>query len=364
MLLTSLWPNNIYLLVLFSLTTYIVLPFRKYWDGISLPLLLFSFFYSIVTVISNQYGSGSFLISYLIAPVAFYRFGRWMMSVFYDEKVRQRLLFCIVTCYLLSLFIMTFKDIALVGIVNVSRVLLGDLNDGEGLAATLYGMMAAVGIGCVGACFAKGQKIWVRLGYILIVSLSLLIVMHLVNRTGLIVFLGCLIITLVVSTKMRISKVLLSLLFIAIFTILFINTGVISDEVVEAYMQREVSSTSDATQLGGRRAIWIDAVKNLVTHPLGWNRVHYAHNLWLDIARVGGWLSLLVFLITTMNWCKSLFRLLRKPTKPFYLTVVSVNVAMLIASFVEPVIDGSILFFSLFMMIWGYAKSLSVESIA
>lgn len=360
-LLTSLWPNNIYLLVFFSLTTYIVLPFRKYWDGISLTLLLFSFYYSIVIVISNQYGSGSLLISYLIAPVAFYRFGRWIMSVFYDDKVRQRLLFCIVTCYLLSLFIMTFKDIALVGIVNVSRVLLGDLNDGEGLAATLYGLMASLGIGCIASLFTRGQNIWLRFCYILLSSLSILVVIHLVNRTGLVILFVCIIISFIISTKKSVGKFLATSIFITVLALVIVNTSVINEEIIDAYQQREIDSFYDATSLGGRSAIWSDALMKLVTHPLGWSRVHYAHNMWLDVARIGGWLALLFFLIPTISWCKNLLSLARKEITPFLLIVLSLNCAMLISSFVEPVIEGSMLFFSIFMMFWGLVASLAKE---
>ena len=44
-LITSLWPKNIYLLVLFSFLTYVILPIKKCWDRTALVLLLFSLFY-------------------------------------------------------------------------------------------------------------------------------------------------------------------------------------------------------------------------------------------------------------------------------------------------------------------------------
>lgn len=363
-LLTSLWPNNIYLLVLFSLLTYVILPTRKYWDNTAILLVLFSLFYSMMVIMTNQYGSGFLLISYLIAPVAFYRLGKWMMSYFYEERTRQGVLLIILVCYLLSLIVMTFKDIALVGIVNVTRALLGDVNDGDGLAATLYGLMASLGIGCIAALFTKGQNIWLRLCYILLSALSVLVVIHLVNRTGLVILVICIIIPFIISTKMNVSKLLTTLIFLTVLSFVIVNTGVINEEIIDAYQQREMDSSSDATQLGGRSAIWADALMKLVSHPLGWSRVHYAHNMWLDIARVGGWLALLLFMIPTITWCKNLLRIARKEITPFLLIIISLNCAMFISCFVEPVIDGSILFFSLFMMIWGCTSNLSKENIA
>ena len=136
-LLTSLWSNNIYILVLFSSLTYLILPLKKYWDGTAIALLIFSALYAIMALMTDQYGSGFMLISYIVAPVAFYRFGRWSMSVYIDENARQKFLFCIIICYLAALIYMTIKDILIVGIVNTSRVLLEDPNNDETLAATL-----------------------------------------------------------------------------------------------------------------------------------------------------------------------------------------------------------------------------------
>lgn len=360
-LLTSLWSNNIYLLVLFSLSTYLILPFKKYWDGTALALLFFSVFYSIMALMTKQSGSGFMLISFLIAPVAFYRFGNWIMSHFYTENIRQKLFLLIIICYLLSLFIMTFQDIALVGIVNDSRVLLEDINDGDSLAATLYGLMASVGIGCIAALFTKGQSVLLKLCYIILSILSILVVVHLVNRTGLVVSFTCVLVSFVISTRLKITKIIPALILCGVTVFIIVKTGIVNNEIIDAYQQRELSSTSGTIQLGGRSAIWSDALSKFVTHPFGWNRVHYAHNLWLDIARVGGWLTLLFFLIATINWCKRCFHLIRKKTTPFVLTLISINVAMFLSSCVEPVIEGSMLFFSLFMMIWGCTTAVSQE---
>lgn len=361
-LLTSLWPFNIYLLVLFSLLTYIFLPISKYWDVTTITLLLFSVFYSLMAVLTSQYGSGFILLSYLLAPVAFYRLGKWMMSQFVEETIRLKLLICIIACYLLSLFVLTFKDIALVGIVNLSREMVGDQNDTNSLAATLYGLMASVGIGCIAALFTKGQNFALRIGYVILSLLSVLVVIHLINRTGIVVFVCSLIVSVVISTKLNIFKSLPFLILVGFITFLVVNAdGGIVGEMVEAYQQREMSSTHDATQLGGRSAIWADALSKLLTHPLGWERTHYAHNLWLDIARVAGWFSLLLFFIPTINWCRDCLCIVRKNATPFILLMISINLSMFLASFVEPVIDGSILFFALFMMIWGVTASLSKE---
>lgn len=360
-MITSLWPKNIYLLVLFSILTYVILPIKRWWNSSALILFVFSLFYFMMSVMTDQFGSGFMLIAILISPVGLYRFGQWLMCTFHEDKTRQKLFLIIIFAYLLPLFILTFKDVALVGIINISRVMMGDMDSGESLAATLYGMMSAVGIACIASSFAKNQSFGIRLLYIILSLLSLFVVIHLVNRTGLIIFVICLLVSLIFSTNMRLSKIIMSLIIIAILAVVVVKAGIIGEDIINAYMSREMSSTSDASQLGGRSDIWADAVQQLVTHPLGWERVRYAHNLWLDIARVGGWFALLLFIIPTLRWVRSCFRLLRKPMTPFLLLILSMNAAMFLSSFVEPVIEGSILFFSLLMMVWGTTEYLSRE---
>ena len=283
------------------------------------------------------------------------------MYNFYEDEIRQKLFMLIIATYLLPLFILTFQDVQLVGVVNVSREMMGDLDSSDSLAATLYGMMSSVGIACIASLFAKRQSLGIRLIYILLSLLSLFVVIHLVNRTGLIVFITCLIAALVVSTNMKLSKIIPLLILMGMVIFVVLKTGIIADDIFNAYMDREMSVSGDASQLGGRSDIWADAFNKLVTHPFGWERVRYAHNLWLDIARVGGWLALLLFVIPTFKWIRGLFCLAHKATTPFVLIILSINAAMLLSSFVEPVIEGSVLFFSLLMMMWGVTDYLSKE---
>lgn len=358
-LLTSLWANNIYLLVMFAVATYIMLPYRS-WDKVCSFLLLFSLAYAMMVIMHGNYGSGFILISYLIAPVAFYRFGKWLMTTFRDDDVRQKLFLAIVLCYSLTLFLLTVKDTAVVGVVNVSRVMLEDVGDSSSLAATLYGLMASIGIGCISCIFAKRQPIILRLSFIILAFFSLFVVIHLVNRTGLVVFFSCLIVSMLVVTKLKVTKMIPLMILVFILGLFLVKYGVINEEILTAYLDREISSTANAYELGGRSDIWLDALQKFVTHPFGWPRVEYAHNLWLDIARVGGWLPLLFFMLATIAWIKNSSRLIKRPTT-FILLLFSINIAMLIASFVEPVIDASMLFFSIMMMFWGCTTGVSQE---
>lgn len=364
-LVTSVWANNIYLLFGFSVLCWILIPQKKWWDGLTVSLLLFSLFYGLMIIMNGKVNSNFNLFSYMITPVAFYRFGRWSMNIFKEEKSRQKFLMFSIFLYLLYFLILTFKDISLVGIVNPTRVLLGDLGDDHAKAATLYGLMASVGIGCIGVVFAKKENFGLRMGFIALALLALLGVIHLVNRTGVVIFVICIVFSFFISTKFNISKIFGALFILLVLGFLVVQLGLVDQSVLDAYAQREESATSDVSSMGGRSDMWLSAIGDMFVNPFGWNPIGYtfAHNMWLDIARVAGLLALIPFLVTTILHCKNLFKLLRsKYLSNFAVIILSINIAMLLSSFVEPVIDGSLLFFCLLMMIWGVTKTLALEN--
>lgn len=360
-LLTSLFPQNIYLLVLFSLLAWLLLPFRKYWDGVSIGLLLFSMFYAIMVVLSGQMKSGFVTLSYLISPIALYRFGQYLMSEYRNDNDRFRLLLFVVIAYLINMFVLTFVDIAIVGIINEDRALLGTSTEDDALAATLYGLMASVGIGCIGACFAKGQKLLVRLFYSILVILSLLTVVHLVNRGGLVILIMCLSTSLLINYQRSVVKLVLVIIALAIGAFLLLEFGLLNSEVLEAYEERNSAGGYGVETAGGRTELWLMTIENLVRNPMGWQQKSYAHNLWLDIAKIGGWISLLPFLIVTISFVGKLISLFRKSGTTFASTIVVLNLGMFLAAFIEPVIEGSVLFFCMLMFVWGITISVEKE---
>ena len=149
-LITSLWSDNIYLLFLFSLATWCILPFNKWWDGIGVTLIFFSFAYCAMQYMHDQTGSGFIYLSMIIAPVAYYRFGSWAICWLEDDKKKLQFLFISILLYLIPVLLLTIQDILIVGFVNESRYLLSDIGKEEStLSATIYGLMSSAGIAFV-----------------------------------------------------------------------------------------------------------------------------------------------------------------------------------------------------------------------
>lgn len=356
--ITSLWPNNIYILCLFSFASLVLLPFRRWWDGISISLLFFSMFYCLIQRMNatSDISSGFLFIATLVAPVAFYRFGCWVMEWLSNDKYRLWFLFTSVLCYLLPMFLLTITDIRLGGFINESRDILGNFSDNS-LAATLYGLMSSVGLGFISVLFAKQLKIGSKLLYTTIPILSMLTVLHLVNRSGVVILGICIIFSFIYSSKFHMSKTIYAIFIMSIIFVVLKHSGIIGEDIIDAYLKREEIETNSAANLGGRSELWALNFYNLFTNPLGWHRAQYAHNLWLDMAAIGGWLALTPFLIATINVLGCFMRIFRRMVTPLNLILLTSFVSMFCNAMVEPVIEGSLLFFVLFLMNWGMLKS-------
>ena len=359
-LLTSLIQQNIYILVFYSLLLWALLPFRKWWSIDTCALLLFTIFYTFMSIFGDQPPSGFVTISYIVTPVAFYRLGYYLMAEYTTELERFKLLLFIVGTYLLNLFILTITDVSVVGIVNDARTFTGVSADSDTLSATLYGLMASLGIGCVGAAFSRNMKPIMRILFSLLVGLSLLTVVHLVNRGGLIILIGSLFITIFLKYKKEKSKIVFYLALLLTIGSFVLQSDILGQDILMAYEQRNNVGGYEATTAGGRTELWITSLSNMLTHPLGWTQKSYAHNLWLDLAKVGGWFSLAPFMIVTILLFKNILKCLKKYF-PFHFAIIVLNVAMLLAASIEPVIEGSMLFFSLLMLVWGITASISKE---
>lgn len=360
-LITSLWPQNIDLLTIFSIVALVLMPMNKWWNTGSLSLLMFSFMYFSLSLLSGVSQIGFLSLSYLLAPLAFYRFGHYCMSDIKSDHSRCQFLLFIIVAYLLHFFIKTVVDIAVVGLVSVDRTLLGVDQAADSISATYYGSMAAVGIGSVGAIFRKELSSLNRFLFAIVVVFSLLSVIHIVNRGGLVILLVSLLVSLVIKYRSNKSRLILSLMMLSMFIVLLFQTGFISADILEAYQERNELDGYGVNTAGGRTDLWKVGFENLFVSPFGWSQESYAHNLWLDLAKIGGWLSLLPFLVVTVISIKNLLYLAKKGKSSMAYILVILNMALLIASSMEPVIESSMLFFSLLIFVWGMTDEVCAE---
>ena len=284
------------------------------------------------------------------------------MEVFRSEKSRLILLFLLILSYLVFLFVITYEDIVEVGFINPTRVILLDyVNEESSMAATLYGLAASTGIACISMMFAHNINVFLKYGLIILSVLSMLVVLHLVNRTGVILFVVSVLFSYYYSSKASYSRFVILLVIILIFFIFLLKSGIVDQEIIEAYEKREDRSEGAASELGGRSLHWSNAISNLLSSPFGWEFKHYAHNLWLDIARAAGWIPFSAFIVVSINIFRDAILIFRKGVTPFRLLILTMLMSILINSFVEPVIEGSKMFFSILLIVFGMVSAIRTQ---
>ena len=141
-------------------------------------------------------------------------------------------------------------------------------------------------------------------------------------------------------------------------TFYLINNFNENADVIKFYADRLNDDEMAVGKAGGRTERWIGGLESIITDPFGWefSRFGYAHNLWLDVARVAGVIPLTILLFFTVSsikiWIKSL-RILRNDL--FLRSYVFIYFISIILLFnVEPIMEGMYLLFLLFCMFIGF----------
>lgn len=113
---------------------------------------------------------------------------------------------------------------------------------------------------------------------------------------------------------------------------------------------------------GGRMELLLRIVSNLGHYPWGnMGTAYYAHNLWIDCARVTGFIPLILLLIMTGICGKDLYCLLKAKKINYHLrfTIIILFGSLLMAFFSEPVLEGIPMLFAFFCLLFGVVKEYS-----
>ncbi len=348
------------LLVIFSLILFIyplLIP-RFKWDGIAYGLLGFSIFYTVIANINGEVANFTNMISYFFAPTAFYLFGKLIVRTMKNTNQIFTLLIISFFLFAATLYYNIIVDISIHGFGgNIFRTI-GEEKDR--ISATLLGVVASLGLAGV-IVFIKPNEYKSYKWWLLTIMMicSLMTVMHLINRTGIVVIIGNLIITLLFYSKWNILKIIIPILLAIAIIYILIEEGFINSSIFEAYESRNERQIGGIQDAGDRSWRWIDAINKLFSHPFGWSNelnlsYNYVHNGWLDIARIAGILPFLFYTITNIIVLVKFWQLIKKHLNKFFaLYLIALNITFFLTIFVEPIIEGQQTYFYLYSMLWG-----------
>jgi len=111
---------------------------------------------------------------------------------------------------------------------------------------------------------------------------------------------------------------------------------------------------------GGRVVKWIESLNLIITNPFGWkiSLNGYSHNLWLDVARNGGWISFIFSILIFISYFQNLKKYLNHSSNQIFKTLnLSITFCLVGLFCVEPIMDGFIYVFGFFCFFWGLLNS-------
>lgn len=344
--------NGIYVTVAFSFFLFLIPNKTIYITKTAIYIICFSITYSSVIYLNNDVNSWFNLISYLISPLLFYVFGGWLINSIKTLQNLYNLLLIILFCFSALVYVYMIHSIIDIGIVNnMRKISLPFLN--EGYNATYYGLNVCLGFAGLFFFLNKKKKDFISILYFVLFLLSLLVVIHVVNRSGLVTCLLLFVLYYIYITKSK-TKLIYNLIVgsILLLCIYIIGNEFLSQDIIEAYNARENQDTG--TQ---RIERWIYALGELFTNPFGFklqgfDGIH-VHNFLLDIARVTGIFPFFFIILATICSLMSSYKLYKIDFDNRYILIVMLNMSFIISSMLEPIVESIPMLLYLACMIWG-----------
>lgn len=265
----------------------------------------------------------------------------------------------------LALFPMrlAFGDIAAAGFSAGGRSLYVD-DFGLALSATVMGGLLALGISQSAALLSGGfgQQRNLFIVALAMAAMLLTVALRLGSRTQVLIFFLCLLFGYLLNTSGRFAmwkKIGVGLIAAALFAAAAdLLPNLLDSDLGTYFRDRMDDYRYGASTVGGRSAKWAFALERMLSHPMGWSLSGggYAHNFWLDVARVSGWFGLFALMVFTVAHLRAVQHSLRGAVQAsvktsLMLAILAVNLLFM----VEPIMDGFLYVFYAYCAVIGIA---------
>ena len=316
--------------------------FNKYFDTRWLVVQLFSFLYYLFAWITGllPLGYSSIVYPIIVIPLL-YIYGCWFGQIIHEQDI-HRVVFFAALCVALIPLISVFKDIIQNGfVVDYRNVQLTGSNV-EKVATGIGTLLVILSAFIVSFWFPiNSREKWL---YSILAILALICGLRVQTRSQIITIGVVLIVffwynrkNLFVSSSNKIRNTIILIAFsgIAIWAYNYYSESLL---IMDRFQSEDMATGNTRTELATL------VFKQIPKYPFGGNPTnHYAHNLWLDAARVAGILPSLLLLIISISSIKDTIRITRSNncllvTKQLFLAI---TVAYIVSMSVEPIIEGA-----------------------
>ncbi len=118
----------------------------------------------------------------------------------------------------------------------------------------------------------------------------------------------------------------------------------------------------DFSEAGSRKHMWLLGLENILKYPFGGEslNINYFHNLWLDVRYVAGVVPMMFLIFLSLYFSYSCWKVINSMifSKQMKAFLGSVYLVMFLMMFMEPVIQGSFVFFLYYILYGGLLTSL------
>ena len=341
----------------------LIVSSKRFFDRTVFLLLLFGFFY---IIISPRFDFEN-AVRVLLGPSLFYVYGRYTVArASYNQDHIQKVILLMIVCMSFTVWLAVISNMLQGNIVSTTSDVgarwLVTWGQSKMAAATLYGLIASFGLCGLGIFFMMKAELKDITRWLFLVCgiCSILSVLYLINRGGLVIAITGLVVAIFYRSHGNVGKFLLFAAFVFIIFALFFSENILPSEFAESYSERE-----SVVEGGNRTWRWIDAISRMFYMPFGWVNdssvpYGYVHNTWLDIARDAGIFPFILFLLPTIQSIKTGIRLIKTKDNNLCLCLITLYVCVFLAYFIEPVFESNIFHIMLFTWLWGVMKEYSL----
>lgn len=347
-------------IILFFVICYYVIKndYKIYYDYSALFLFCFLFSYFSFLVFNINFNSNNFY-SYIELLSIFFLYFSYILGL--NLKIKKDNFLKLIYITILSLSIVPLISISIFlfnsGFEEGGRSIPYFYNKDIDVAATVMGGFILLSCTFYSQIFFKNINKFYLFIYLAVV---LLCTIRLGSRTLILVTLISIIIGYLYHFKITLKNLVTPFFLLFLGYYLFLMN---KDKLLLYFSDRIGHNEAGVASAGGRSEKWLSAFNMIFEKPLGWDLslFGYAHNIFLDVARSGGVLSMLLlllwFLSSTFYFIYDLKKLKIKKIKALLL---SIFIVFLVSSMLEPIMDGFIYFFAAYLFILGLFRRYSL----
>lgn len=333
----------------------------RYVDKTFLLLLCWGMSYAFSNVLFSQIGYATIFCFVINFPVL-YLAGKFLIRKNSFHSVINYLYIFSLSISLISI-VSVLIDISINGffVLGMGRnVPMIGINNAEGyIAATGISTRLLLIISFIGSIFANYSKKQKML-FLLAAIIAIYCTIRIQSRTSIVAMSLYLITSFFYNYKQVSRKVKLSLLIILLVICSFCSYILIVYADQLAVLER--FDLEDIEGGGGRVERSIEVIYNLPKYLIGGmnlnHNIPYAHNLWLDCARVAGIIPMFLLFIICGIYLKYLLFILssNQILSVFRLTVLLLTIGLFIVFCAEPILEGIPMTFAFFCVLLGILK--------